>query len=418
MRILFAVIPLPSHVFTSIPLARALQGAGHDVRFASTPNAQRTITDLGMHAVPVGEPLDKSQELLEESAEPVDIALDPDTPDAWEPVRDALLRDVVTDYLAPRPEGHRSVLDDLVAYCRGWRPELVIWDPLLLPAAVAARACGAAHGRLLWAVDTIGWTRTRYVEQSLQRGGTPADDPWVQALLPTCERFGLPFTEDLITGQWSVDTVPERMRLAGDHTYLPMRYVPFNGGATVPAWLQSPPERPRVCLTWGGTARAVTERESTVALPTLLEAVSGLDIEVVATLHADQLSQVEKIPDNVRAVEYIPLTMLLPTCSAVIHQGGDSTFAGAIAGGLPQLVNPAPKWGEKYVARYLERRGAGVVLHDRDASAAQVRDQLARILAEPSFRDAATVLHDEMMATPTPHDLVPLLENLVVRHRR
>ncbi|MFD3976279.1 nucleotide disphospho-sugar-binding domain-containing protein [Streptomyces cyaneofuscatus] len=418
MRVLFAVIPLSSHVRTNIPLAQALRSAGHDVRFAGHPNAEGLITGAGMHAVLLGDVLDKSQELLDDSAESDGIALDPDAPDAWEHVHEALLRDLVADYFGPRPPGGRSIVDELVDHCRTYRPDLVIWDPLFLPAAVAARACGAAHGRLLWASDNIGLLRAKAVERALRDGGSAGDDPWVRALLPAWRRHGLEFGEDLITGQWSISTVPERMRPAVAHTYLPMRYVPFDGGAAVPGWLHGAPERPRLCVTWGGTARSVTERESAVGLPTLFEAVADLDCEVVATVHPDQLAQAGPVPGNVRTVEYVPLSMLLPTCTAVVHQGGDSTFATAVAHGLPQVVNLAPKWGELYVARYLEDRGAGVVLRERDSSAAEVRGHLERVLTDPSYRRAAGVLREEMMATPTPHDLVAVLENVVMRHRR
>ncbi|WP_342778498.1 nucleotide disphospho-sugar-binding domain-containing protein, partial [Herbidospora galbida] len=56
--------------------------------------------------------------------------------------------------------------------------------------------------------------------------------------------------------------------------------------------------------------------------------------------------------------------------------------------------------------------GAGLALDSGAAGDALVRDTLARLLAEPSFAARAADLRDEMLALPTPHQLVPKLEEL------
>ncbi|NUK03899.1 glycosyl transferase, partial [Streptomyces lunaelactis] len=45
------------------------------------------------------------------------------------------------------------------------------------------------------------------------------------------------------------------------------------------------------------------------------------------------------------------------------------------------------------------------------------RDRLQRLLTEPSFAARAADLRDEMLALPTPNQLVPRLEELTDFHR-
>lgn len=55
MRILVAVAPLTAHLYPSIPLAWALQSAGHEVRVASNTGLVEQITAAGLTAVGLGE---------------------------------------------------------------------------------------------------------------------------------------------------------------------------------------------------------------------------------------------------------------------------------------------------------------------------------------------------------------------------
>ncbi|NEE11356.1 DUF1205 domain-containing protein, partial [Streptomyces sp. SID7499] len=92
-----------------------------------------------------------------------------------------------------------------------------------------------------------------------------------------------------------------------------------------------------VAITLGSSIRA-WGRDSALLVNRVLEMVDGLDIEAVATLDASQLAVADRIPDNVRTVDYLPLTELLPTCSAVIHHGGHGSFGAALVNRIPQFV--------------------------------------------------------------------------------
>ncbi|MGH3625709.1 MAG: hypothetical protein ACRDQ5_28710, partial [Sciscionella sp.] len=58
MRVLLTIPPAVAHLFPVIPIAWALQGAGHQVCVASHPNTAESITAAGLIAVPVGVDVD------------------------------------------------------------------------------------------------------------------------------------------------------------------------------------------------------------------------------------------------------------------------------------------------------------------------------------------------------------------------
>ncbi|MER7481305.1 nucleotide disphospho-sugar-binding domain-containing protein [Streptomyces sp. NPDC126510] len=399
-----------------VPLAWALQNAGHQVRVALHRDALDLATGAGLNAVPIGT-REHLSEIVAANPDPArlprltgSMALDP----AAGPAR---LQAQWLHYTAMLAQ-YRPVLDDLVGLTRRWRPDLVLWDPLCVPAAVAAEVTGAAHARFLWGQDNIAWLRGKQLETAGEASATrPRRDPVRSLMAPMLAPYGLDFREELLLGQWTVDPSPEAMRLPAAPHYVPMRWVPYNGGAPAPAWLDEPPGRPRVALTLGagGRGRQLFE-ETGVTFAEVVSAITALGAEVVATGHPGLPAG--EVPDGVRLVDYLPLNQLLPSCSAVIHHGGAGSFAAAVAHQVPQLVTPVPFWSESETARYVEEQGAGLALEVGEFSRDTFASRLRRLLTEDSFRDGARLLAKEAAGAPGPADLVPVLEELTLRHRR
>jgi glycosyltransferase (activator-dependent family) len=433
MRVLFTTFAQPTHLHAQVPLAWALRAAGHDVRVASQPDLVDAITHAGLTAVAVGEPLAQEaqiRELNEQHASEVASAPDGEAPMDFIELTDIseLRPELLTyDYVQAKLTavtlfGFRmlcpdAMIDGLVEFARHWRPDLVIWDTMTFAGPVAAIASGAAHARLLFGLDLIGRIRERYLGLSADRPVVLRDDPvreWLGAVLA---RHGHAFAEEAVVGQWTVDPVPGSLRLPVDHHYLPMRYTPYNGTAVLPDWLRTPPTRPRVCLTLGHSFRETLGGDH-ASVAELLDAVATLDIEVVATLDRRQLPAGHVIPDNVHTVEFINLDLLLPTCAAVIHHGGSGTSQTALAHGVPQVIVPYNLWCNVPKAKLMERAGAALCGEARTSTARDVRDMLQRVLTEPSFAQQAAVLRTEMLAAPTPAELVPALERLTAEWSR
>jgi len=266
------------------------------------------------------------------------------------------------------------------------------------------------------ATDGVGQLRQRMADPATPDGPDALRD-WLH---PRLAALGEEFDEEIALGQWTVDLMPSWTYHPSGVSYLPTRHVSFNGAAMTPEWVNRTPDRPRVCITLGNSHRDAGRVEASAGA--LLEAVAGLDAEVVATLDPAQLSALPKLPGNTRVTGFVPLGALLPTCAAVVHHGGAGTFAAALEHGVPQLICPSTWWGEKWygpvaMANGVEKEGAGAYVADSDRLTAELlHDRLARVLADPSYRDNARRLGQAEYATPAPNDTAAVLEDLTRQH--
>ncbi|WP_093798932.1 activator-dependent family glycosyltransferase [Streptomyces sp. Wb2n-11] len=430
MRVLFQPFAAATHVAAQVPLAWALRAAGHEIRVATQPDVAEDIARAGLTAVPVGDPLHVAAKMNPDDTDLVDELRD----DAWLRVLDPgeLRPERLTPehlhgvFAAWTPLVHRNtvpdrMIDDLVAYARDWRPDLIVWDTMSYAGPVAARASGAAHARLMFGLDLVGLLRERYRDVLDRLPAELRDDPLEEWLGHVLERHGLEgpgrgFDEELVVGQWTVDPVPTSLALPLHVPRVPVRYVPYNGTAVVPGWLDETPGRRRICLTLGVSFREVVG-EDQASVGELLAAVADLDVEVVATLNAEQLAALGPLPPNVRAVDFVPLNELLPSCSAIIHHGGAGTFLTALAHGIPQVVVPARMWCNTPRAKRARAAGVALACPPEELTAGRLRAMVTRVLDDGSFARNAARVRAEMLGTPTPGEIVPTLERLVAAHR-
>jgi len=426
MRVLIVSQAEKTHLLGLIPQAWALRAAGHEVRAASQPALVPTIARTGLPAVSVGR--DHLFHQLLVTLKGLGFG---DTAGF-----DMARSDAEAEGLEYLSEGYREfvrlwwhpvsapMLDDLTDFCRWWRPDLVLWEPTTFAAPVAARASGAAHARVLWGLDVFSRTRSRFLGRLAELPGGDREDPLAEWLQSCAERVGTDFSEELVSGQATLDPYPAGLRLppAPGTRHIPLRYVPYNGTAVVPDWLRAPGRRRRVCLTLGsGTPERFDDRYR-LPLGELLEAIAELDVEVVATLSAEQTVGLGSIPGNVRVVEHVPLHALLPRCSAVIHHGGAGTFCTAVAHGVPQLILPEfamaqYAFDESLLAANVTELEGGLTLEGTDLTGKEVARQVGRLLDEPRFTEGARRLSEKSREMPSPADLVPVLEDLAAQNR-
>ncbi|PWS39777.1 glycosyl transferase family 28 [Streptomyces sp. ZEA17I] len=429
MRVLFTAFATRSHMYAFVPLAWSLRAAGHDVLVASQPDLVEDIQATGLTAVGVGEPLNLAEDMIFEDLAPgpddphgVDMNTWPELLDigetSWDRITDDYAQGVFAAYGPLIFHSLSSVMmDGMVDFARWWKPDLVIWDTMTYAGPVAAKASGAAHARLLFGLDLVGWMRQHHLAALAGRHPALRDDPMAEWLSWTLGDYGREFTEDTVLGQWTIDPVPTSMALPTSTTRLPVRYVPYNGPSTIPPWISEKPGRPRVCVTMGVSQQEVFGKDR-ASLQEIITATAELDIEVVATLNARQLATLGELPANVRAVDFVPLDALLPSCAAIIHHGGSGSFKTALAHGVPQIIVPAMLWDTVRKAELLTEAGAGLRIEDPDRfTAAELRDLLSHILDDPSYARQAARFQREIRATPAPADIVPTLEGLTAHHR-
>ncbi len=170
------------------------------------------------------------------------------------------------------------------------------------------------------------------------------------------------------------DTVPPSLRDPVADAR-PVRHVPYFGPVEVPGWLRRKARRSRVLLSladpgWAGS---------------VFDAVAELDAEIVWATDPARIPAGVTMPPNVRLVDAAPPAAVLPTCTAVVHDGDASLALAAAAYGLPQLSLTETPIGARIAAA-----GAGGV------GPASAVAELA------SWRAGAEAVRDEIAALPAP----------------
>ncbi|GAA3343160.1 hypothetical protein GCM10020358_40800 [Amorphoplanes nipponensis] len=210
-----------------------------------------------------------------------------------------------------------------------------------------------------------------------------------------------------------VDVCPPALAPPTTATRLPVRFVPYNGPGAGPPGDDRPAGRPRVCVVWGTSTTAMSGPRS-FALPDIVTALAGLDVEVVVTATAEDLDRLGPLPRGVRGVERCPLRLVLPGCSAVVHHGGAGCTMTAVDAGVPQLgVSFAIE--QALNAERVAAAGAGAHLPGHLAGVDTVRAAVTDLLDKPAYAAAARALREDARARPTPADLVSTLAGLAGR---
>ncbi|EXF23863.1 glycosyl transferase family 28 [Nesterenkonia sp. AN1] len=413
MRFLFTTFASLPHLQLQVPIAWALRAAGHDVCIASQPDLMREITSSGLTGVPVGQPLDLAGYVRDGGPLPgkhsvADIA--EDNPELLTPAYTTTALGTygrfVSGYLADD-----EMLADLVTFGRVWKPDMIVWDALTYVGPVAAEILDVPHVRTLFGPDYVAHMLARHREHDLG-----VDDPMTSWILGRLERSGhrpVRRNDDALTlGHATIDPLPGVLRstpFVGEH--LPIQQIPMSANGIYPAVAIELPKRPRVCLTLGYSSRAYGLPAPSVSA--ILEGLADLDVEVLATLDSSQLKGTV-LPDNVVASDYLPLDLVLPTCSAMISHFGINTLNTAIRHGLPQLYvgDGLDMWGGSRVADSMVAVGVAKAIHHNEISPSLVRTELSELLTDPGYSRAARALQEEVSATSTPHQLVADLERI------
>jgi glycosyltransferase (activator-dependent family) len=419
VRVLIASFAERTHFIGMVPLAWALRAAGHEVRVASQPALIDVVATTGLTGVPVGRDhmltaVVNSARRFGADGPEFDLTTDPREL-TWEELRSAYEQIVLPLWWKVINE---PMIADLTDLCLSWRPDLVLWEPLTFAGGIAAKACGAAHARVPFALDLSARLRGGCLLRLAEQPGRRSEDPLGRWLGRRAGAYGCDFSEDLVLGQFTVDCMPPSVRPEVDPPLdrVNMRFVDYNGRSVVPGWLRVPPERPRVCLTLGTTA---TERMGgyAVSVDRLLDGLADLDVEIVATIPAGERDRLGPVPDNVRLVGFTPLHVLAPTCEVLINHGGAGTICTGLLHGVPQLLVMDHYFDESLWGRSLTELGAGLALKAGEATPDGIRERLTRMLGTPDFRHGAARIREEMLGMPTPSMVVPELEGRVPAHR-
>jgi UDP:flavonoid glycosyltransferase YjiC (YdhE family) len=388
MRMLFSTWAWPTHYLPMVPLAWAARAAGHDVRVASQPALADTIARSGLTGTLVG----RDVEITEPFRREIFSVLDRD----WNLITPEDIQRMGERATGLFMEVADAMVDDLVAFAQAWRPDVIVYDPLTYAAPIAAAVVGVPAVRHLFGPDQP--------PTAFEHAG----------LTPLLDRYGLDTVDTL--GALTVDPCPPSLSLPGPEHRQHTRYIPYNGSGIVPEWLREPPRRPRICVSWGTSTVKFCGTHHYLAGDMAL-AARELDAEVVVTVSTVDRPLLGELPEDVRVVEALPLHLLLPTCAAIVHQGGAGTTLTAAVSGVPQLAVPSLPDQLLNISR-LAGVGAGVCMLRKGRPAEAIRAEATRILADlvdgSAHRDAAAVLQQEMAEQPVPGVAVARIEGLAL----
>lgn len=366
MRMLFVGGAMYGHVNTMLPLAGAAVNAGHDVVVATGPDLVAHVQRQGFEAWGVG--LTHAEAGGSRQA-------------SWLAYFEATARQRLAD-LAPR--------------ALRWKPDCVVHEETALCGPVLAALCGAAH-----VVHGLGLMPPPKVWQ-----------PFAQAVERLAGEWHLTGISQALRQARYLHVCPPSLQSPADPIWrkvVPLRHsagLPVEGDA-LPSALDALPYRDTIHLTLG-----TVFNEAAGVLDAAIQGIRSLPFNLVVTAGPGiDPRRFGPQPGHVLIAPYLPHTLLLPRCRAVVSQGGAGIMIGALAHGLPQLV--LPQGGDQMMnADACVRSGAGLALAPAQVSPHAVAQAVKRLLAEPSITLAALAISAELREMP---DADAVLTRLVGR---
>jgi UDP:flavonoid glycosyltransferase YjiC (YdhE family) len=360
MKFLFSAVTTIGHLFPLVSTAWALRAAGHDVLLGlAGPDVPGAVA-AGLPVVNVAGELDVDAAIL--AAHP-GITGQPVLPEQLP---------LAAKLFATAAE---LTADGLVELARNWRPDVIVHSEWQLagPLAAAVLDVPAVRHPTVFArgLDRMPWLQQPYFAAVLGKHGVTAlPEPVLELdLCPPSMNGGRQFGELL-------------------------RPVPYNGGATVDAGLLARSDRPLVCVSLGTVVPALSGPD---AVHGTLDALAAVDADIVLAIR----DVPEQLPDNVRAAGWLPLSVLLGQCAAVVHHGGAGTTLTALATGVPQVI--VPRYADHFLnATAVAERGAGISVQPDELTATVIESAL-------KHRAVADEVRAEIAAMPSPADLVGAL---------
>ncbi|SDD22177.1 glycosyltransferase, MGT family [Geodermatophilus telluris] len=362
-RVLFTSSPAYGHALPMMPLIRAAERAGHEVRVATGPDLVGPLTARGLDVRPVG----------------------PSWASCWS-AHEVIWSDTGTPEEQKRTDGLVALFGtpalarfaDLVVLTRTWRPDLVVHEVLEMAGPLLCRQLGvssAAHG--------IG----------------PMFPFYAHLIGFTGAAIGEPQLWDQVSTAPALDLSPPSMRPDGPPPWpgaVPLRPSAGEAGPVPPDVAEVlASDRPLVYFTLG-----TVKNSNTTDFRTGLAALEGCDGVVVATtgrrVDPDDLGPV---PANAVVTEFVPQAALLERADLLVSHSGSGTMLGGLVHGVPQVALPRGT-DQPQNAALLARAGAGVVVAPEDYAVATIRAAAAEVTGDPAFRAAAERIRDEIVAMP------------------
>jgi UDP:flavonoid glycosyltransferase YjiC (YdhE family) len=383
MRLLFTLNPQLGHLHPLVPFARAAQRRGHDVLFATAARFGPTVERAGFSVAPAGLPDDA----LPIEHFPEMRTLPPQEREDY----------VWRHYYAERRAG--AMVRDLLALAEVWRPDVLVREENELGGWLAAEALGMPHATVQVGSYRPGLAAviTEPLNQLRAAYGLPPDPD-----LASLYRYLYLVTIPPSLGDPAISLVPTARAVQ------PVAFDQY-GTEQLPSWIDDLPPEPTVYLTLGTVFNGRLD-----VFDAFVRGLADLPLNLIVTVgHSGDPANLDPLPPNVRVERYIPQTLVLPRCAAVICHGGSGTLLAALGHGLPLVLVPFTAGQPENAAR-CAAAGVTRVLSPGALSPEAARDAVLDVLSEPSYRRNAAHVRDEIATLPDIDAAVALLEHVAL----
>jgi UDP:flavonoid glycosyltransferase YjiC (YdhE family) len=387
MRILITTPSAWGHLQHMVPLAKALQDRGHEVRWATGADSCSWLSDAGLSPVPAG--LVQTELMSARLRVPAEARHLP--PEARP---DEKLARIFGDVAAP------AMLEDLLPLVRAWRPDLVLNDAAEFAGPIVAAMVGVPN-----VTKSFGALLPR---QRVATAGEHVQELWRSVGLEP-HAFGgcydylyLDIYPSELQPVWP-EYLPRRQPLR------PVSYdvAPELADSPVPDW---PADFPAIYLTMGTVFGDVT------TFRRIVDAVASLGTGTLVTVGAQgDPAQLGPQPRHVRIERYVPQSTVLGRCRLVVSHAGSGTVLGTVSRGVPQLC--LPQGADQFLnADAVAQGGVGLSLSPAEADHQSIADAARRLLKEPTFRDRALAVAESIARMPDAAFVAIVLEELALGH--
>ena len=386
MRALFTSTSGEGHVGPLLPFAEAVRRAGGAVAFAAPGAAGAAARAAGFEVFDVAQAPRALREpwFARARREPEGN------------VNSYAVREVFAGMDA------RAALPGVLAACRGWNPDLLLYESCEFAAVLAGELGGVPGVRV-----AIGSAVTERV--ILDAAAAP--------LATWRSELGLPPDHEPHAGALSLTLWPAPLEdpavpeLPGSRRFR----VPLPAPRPLPVgWTAD--DRPLVYLTFGTVA------PGSELFPGLYrgaaQAVATLPVRVVVAVGRDaDPAALEPLPANVHAHGWIDQPSVLARAALVVCHGGSGTIGQALAAGVPLALLPLFA-DQPHNAQRIAALGAGVVVGQAPAAAEALAGAAAEVLAHARYRAAASAVAEAIARHPPADEAAELLRSWLSRSRR
>jgi hypothetical protein len=313
---------------------------------------------------------------------------------------------------SPRPEAKRIVGDvfaridaraaypGVLAACQVWQPDVVISEITEFAGPLAADAIGVPS-------IAIGISQQGRTEQV-----TPMIVPAIDELRACFDLAPDPSGKRLLDRPYFT-LMPEALEdpaTPRSDAALRFREVIRGPHAALPDWWDGDP-RPLIYLTFGSVAPAMElfpgmYREAIAAL-------ASLPVRVLVTIGRERdPSELGPLPASVHVERWVAQNDVMPHAAAMVCHGGSGTVTMGLAAGVPMVVLPLfadQSWNSERIAAL----GAGIELQGGPDAAPGIGEAVLRLLADPSYRETAERVADQMRALPPVDAAVGVVRDLL-----